>query len=233
LRHALLHGAVIMETPVDIFARMTAGAIGLLRDNQARLSELDSAIGDGDHGTTIARAVARMEDAIQSHPRDLAELLNRIGNALLGLDGGATGPLFATFYLGMAEAAPQPGATIAEWAAMFEAGRDALLKRTKARAGDKTLMDALLPAVEALRAAANRKEELGAAMTAAAAAARSGAASTAEYRARFGRARFLGDRAVGHQDPGATSLALLFEGFTLWLIPTTSEKTNNSIPACP
>jgi dihydroxyacetone kinase-like protein len=204
-----------MESPVDIFARMTAGAIALLRENQARLSELDSAIGDGDHGTTIARAAARMEESLQSRAQDLAELLNRIGNVLLGLDGGATGPLLATFYLGMAEAAPQAGAGAAEWTAMFEAGRDALLKRTRARAGDKTLMDALLPAVEALRAAANRNEALGAALGAAAAAARSGAAATAEYRARFGRARFLGDRALGHQDPGATSLALLFEGFTL------------------
>ncbi len=209
-----------IESPIDLFTRMTAGAIGLLRANQALLSGLDSAIGDGDHGTTMARAAARMEEAIAAPSANLAELLTRIGNALLNLDGGATGPLLGTFYLGMAEAAPQPGAGAVVWAGMFEAGRDALLKRTKARAGDKTLMDALLPAVEALRAAADRGEDIGAALSAAAAAARSGAAATAGYRARFGRARFLGDRALGHPDPGATSMALLFEGFALCLTPT-------------
>lgn len=201
------------EAPIDVFTRMTAGVIRLLRHNQALLSELDSAIGDGDHGTTIARAASRMEEAVALAPAGLPELLRRIGNDLVGLDGGATGPLLGTFYLGMAEAAPGPGASAAAWAAMFEAGRDALLKRTKARAGDKTLMDALLPAVEAMRAAADRGEDLGMALAAAAVAARSGAAATSGLRARFGRARFLGERALGHQDPGATSMALLFEGF--------------------
>lgn len=201
-----------MESPTAIFTRMTASAVDSLRAHHVMLTELDSVIGDGDHGTTVQRVCDRIEGVVANGPDDLAGLLRRIGETLFGLDGGATGPLFGVFFLGLSTA-PAPDSGCPGWAVMFEAGRDALLKRTKARVGDKTLMDALLPAVEAMRAAAGRGDDLGTALAAAASAAQTGAAATARQVARFGRARFLGERALGHPDPGAASMALLFEGF--------------------
>jgi len=194
---------------------MLRAAIKQVRDNQAMLSQLDSVGGDGDHGTTMARAMALVEKAIAAcKKKDIKSLLNDVGWAIMGVDGGATGPLLGTFFLGMATAmADKKPVDARGLAALFEAGLAALQKTTKAQVGDKTMMDALVPAVAALRAAAEAGQDVAACLAAAAAAADKGALSTKNFPARFGRAKNLGDRTIGHQDPGATSVWLILRGF--------------------
>ncbi|MBM4030506.1 MAG: dihydroxyacetone kinase subunit L [Planctomycetes bacterium] len=198
------------------FASMLRSAADQVRANQAMLSQLDSVGGDGDHGTTMARAMGLVEKAIaECKKKDLKSLLNDIGWAVMGVDGGATGPLFGTFFLGMAEAvAGRKPVDAKGLAALFGAGLRALHAHSKAQVGDKTMMDALIPAVAAMRSAAEGGQDVTAALAAAATAAEQGALSTRNFPARFGRAKNLGDRTIGHQDPGATSVSLIFRGFS-------------------
>lgn len=196
-------------------AGMLRAAAEQVKANQAMLSQLDSVGGDGDHGTTMARAMSLVEKAIAAGKKKaLKSLLTDVGWAVMGVDGGATGPLFGTFFLGMAAAVADKKVVDARGlAALFEAGLAALQKTSKAQVGDKTMMDALIPAVAALRAAADAGQDVASALTAAAAAAEQGALSTRNFPAKFGRAKNLGDRTIGHQDPGATSVLLVFRGF--------------------
>jgi dihydroxyacetone kinase-like protein len=199
----------------DDLAIMIRAAAAKVVSEHATLSRLDSATGDGDHGTTMRRAMRvglRAMDACTS--RDLASLLNDVGWAILGVDGGATGPLLGTFFIGMSEAAGgRQMLDASALAEVFEGAVAAVRRQTKAQVGDKTMIDALVPAVEALRAAARAGEGPRAALAKAAEAAARGAASTKDLRAKFGRARNLGDRSIGSPDPGATSVSLLFRGF--------------------
>ena len=200
----------------DDFARMIARAAALVRAQHALLSELDCVAGDGDHGATMLRAVDRLEKSFAgSASDDLKTCLLEAGWSVLNVDGGASSSLLGTFFLGMSEA-PVFGAPIGagEFAVIFEAGLAAVRKLTKAGPGDKTLMDALVPAVRALRAAADAGKTVAEALHDAAGAARSGAEATRSLTARYGRAKFLGEKTRGHQDPGATSVSLIFEGFS-------------------
>ena len=199
----------------DEFVRMLRGAAGQVQQNKEALSKLDSVGGDGDHGTTMARAMGNLEKTIAAaKSRDLKALLSGIGWAIMGVDGGATGPLLGSLFMGMSEGvAGEPALDAAALAAVFEAGLASVQKRTKARVGDKTMMDALVPAVAALRAAAAAGKDVAVALGEAAAAAQQGAETTKNFAAKFGRAKNLGDRTVGHPDPGATSMSLLFRGF--------------------
>jgi len=198
------------------FVQMLARAAEQVRANQQALSQLDSVCGDGDHGTTMVRAMGNLEKAIaEGGSRELKSLLFDIGWAVMGVDGGATGPLLGTLFMGMADAvAGKETLDADDLAGMFEAGLAALQKQTKAQVGDKTMIDALVPAVAALRAAADDGQEIASALQRAAEAAEQGAASTKDIPARFGRAKNLGERTIGHQDPGATSMALIFRGFS-------------------
>ena len=196
-------------------ARMISGAAALIREQHLELSKLDSASGDGDHGATMLRAVGQLEQAIcSSGPAELDALFREAGWRVLGVDGGASSSLLGTFFTGMADA-PAAGGSLdcRELSAAFEAGLKAVRRQTKAQPGDKTMMDALVPAIEALRAAADAGRSVTDALHEAACAARTGAESTRNFTARYGRAKFLGEKTRGHQDPGATSIALLFEGF--------------------
>jgi len=199
----------------DEIVRMLRGAAEQVQKNKDTLSKLDSVGGDGDHGTTMARAMGNLEKAIAAaKKRDLKTLLYDIGWAIMGVDGGATGPLFGTLFIGMSDSVPGKGALdAAALAAMFEAGLTALQKQSKAKVGDKTMMDALIPAVAALRTAAASGKDVPASLRAAATAAQQGAETTKNFAAKFGRAKNLGDRTIGHPDPGATSTAFLFRGF--------------------
>ena len=194
---------------------MLEGAIEKVKCEHKMLSELDSACGDGDHGTTMLRATRELEKLVTaSQSGDLQGLLSDMGWTLLGIDGGATGPLLGSFFTGMSESVAGKQTLDTEaLTAMFEAGLNALKKQTKAQVGDKTLMDALAPAVAALRAGAEANQEILQMLREAAAAAQEGAYSTKNLKARFGRAKYLGDRTLGHQDPGATSISLMFQGF--------------------
>jgi len=199
----------------DDFARMIAGAAALIREQHAMLSQLDSAAGDGDHGATMVRAVDKLETCFGAGGAgDLKTCLGEAGWSVLGVDGGASSSLLGTFFSGMANA-PACGASMnaGDLAGIFEAGLAAVRKQTKAQPGDKTMMDALVPAVAALRAAADGGKSVTEALHDADSAARAGAEATRDLVARYGRAKFLGEKTRGHQDPGATSMSLLFEGF--------------------
>jgi dihydroxyacetone kinase-like protein len=141
-------------------------------------------------------------------------LLKAIAWGVMGAAGGAPGPLLGSLFLGLAEGLPEgPSLDCPAVAAMFEAGLAKLRKQTKAQRGDKTMLDALVPAVEALRSSAESGAGVGAAMKRAAGAARGGAESTKDMLAKFGKARNMGERTLGHVDPGAMSVTYIFEGF--------------------
>jgi dihydroxyacetone kinase-like protein len=220
-------------------AQMFAAAAARIREQHAALSALDCASGDGDHGSTMLRVVEQLDRAVA--PGEAADLKTVLGDAgwrVLGVDGGASSSLLGTFFLGMGdflgtpdfpERAAAPGGEALDCrglAATFEAGVAAVSKQTKAQPGDKTMMDALIPAIAALRAAAEVGSSVSEAMRDAARAARAGAESTCDLTARYGRAKFLGEKTLGHQDPGATSIALLFEGFSSALLESQGEIGN-------
>jgi phosphoenolpyruvate---glycerone phosphotransferase subunit DhaL len=212
----------------DDFARMIAGAAALIRAQHAMLSQLDCATGDGDHGTTMLRAVERLEACFAaSGPEDLKTCLSEAGWSVLGVDGGASSSLLGTFFSGMADA-PACGAWISasDLATIFEAGLAAVRKQTKAQPGDKTMMDALVPAVAAMRDAADGGKSVTEGLRDAASAASAGAETTRNLIARYGRAKFLGEKTRGHPDPGATSMSLLFEGFHNGLEELKGESGN-------
>ena len=194
---------------------MLRSAAGRIRAETALLGELDSHGGDGDHGTTMARAVDRLEGALaEGDGAETGKLLKAVGWAIMGVDGGAIGPLLGSFFSSMAPATPEGMIDGPALVSMFEAGRAGLLKNTRARVGDKTLVDALVPAVDALRIGVDTGATIPEALRCAADAAERGAASTVELEARFGRAKHLGEGSKGHADPGATSIALLFRGLS-------------------
>jgi dihydroxyacetone kinase-like protein len=199
----------------DDVVRMLRGAVEKIRAGHETLSKLDSVIGDGDHGTTMVRAMGLVEQTLtECASPDLKGMLNDVGWAVMGVDGGAAGPLIGSLLMGMAEAAGDgPQLDAAGLAAMFEGGLAKVRTYSQAQVGDKTMLDALVPAIEALRAAVAAGDGTLAAMRKAAEAAEKGAAATTDMLARFGRARNLGERSRGFADPGATSISLIFRGF--------------------
>ena len=215
MQHAGLVEGLGMAIGYNDFTAMLRRAAELVTANQRLLSELDSHGGDGDHGPTMARAMAQVEKAVtEAAGEDWKALCTAVAWGIMGVDGGSTGPLFGSLFLGMAAACEgKDTLDTAALAALFEAGLAGVRKRTKAAPGDKTMMDALVPAVTALGEAAQAGLSPEEALARAAAAARAGAESTVEMQAKFGRARNLGEGSVGSQDPGATSVAFLFEGF--------------------
>ncbi len=198
----------------QIVAMLTAAA-DEIDGNHELLSKLDSVGGDGDHGTTMVRAMGHLRKAVDAHEGgDIAGLLQSVGWAIMGVDGGATGPLLGTLFMSMSEAVQGKDALDAgAVAALFEAGFAGVSAQTKARVGDKTMIDALTPAVAALRAAVDGGAGVVEALERAAVAAEEGAASTKALQARFGRARNIKEASIGTPDPGATSVSLLFRGF--------------------
>ena len=195
--------------------QMLEAAAGRIRENHEMLSRLDSAVGDGDHGTTILRTMEAVTKAIANHPgADLKGLFAKIGWDVMDCDGGSTGPLLGSFFMGMGDAADgQTALDCAAMVAMFEGGIRKLAKQSRAAIGDKTMMDAFLPALAALQTAAPAGDIRNALRQAAQASAQ-GAEETKNFRAKFGRARNLGDRVIGHPDPGAVSVSLIFQGFS-------------------
>jgi dihydroxyacetone kinase-like protein len=179
--------------------------------NKTYLTELDSAIGDADHGINMDRgfqAVTGKLDTLAS--RDIGGCLRTIGSTLVSTVGGASGPLYGMFFMGMGGATNgMESLSLAEFAAAFEAGVAGVQRIGKAEPGDKTMLEALIPAREALAAASADGVSVGAGVTRAAEAAEAGMLATVPLVARKGRASYLGERSAGHQDPGATSSALL------------------------
>ena len=183
-----------------------------VEENRRHLTKLDSEIGDGDHGNNMHRgfqaALERLEDADPSTP---ADVLKAVSMALIGKVGGAAGPLYGTAFLRASTALSDKEEVSAEDAAeALEAALGGIKQRGKAEAGDKTIVDALEPAVEAAKEAAG-SGDVAEVFRAAAEAAGEGAEGTVPLTARRGRASYLGERASGHKDPGAASTHLLLD----------------------
>jgi dihydroxyacetone kinase-like protein len=181
--------------------------------NKDRLTELDSAIGDADHGANLDRGMAAVVAALEATPpASVNAALKTTGMTLVSTVGGASGPLYGTLFLRMATSAQQAGdgaLDAAGFAAALRAGLDGVVARGKAEPGDKTMVDALIPACDALDAGLAAGEPLADALAAASRACDGGRDATVPMQARKGRASYLGERSIGHQDPGATSTALL------------------------
>jgi phosphoenolpyruvate---glycerone phosphotransferase subunit DhaL len=197
-------------TTADLVAWVRAFA-RLVDENKDLLTELDAAIGDADHGVNMHRgftaAVAALDEAAVATP---GTLFKKVGMTLVSTVGGASGPLYGTFFLRLGSALGDAAPVVPDaFAAALRAGVDGVVARGKAEAGDKTMFDALAPAVEALGAALADGEPWVAALGRSSAAADAGRDVTIPMLARKGRASYLGERSTGHQDPGATSAALL------------------------
>ena len=200
----------VLEDWVRSFAQLVA-------DNRDHLTELDAAIGDADHGSNMDRGMKAAVAALdESRPATPGALFSKVGMTLVSTVGGASGPLFGTLFIRMAGSlgdAETPSAT--DVAAALRAGLGGVVDRGKAAPGDKTMYDALAPAVDALDAALGDGEPLSTALKHARDAAAAGRDATTPMLARKGRASYLGERSVGHQDPGATTVALLLEAATV------------------
>lgn len=176
------------------------------------LTELDSAIGDADHGANMARGMSAVGEKLSAGaPGTVDELLKTVGMTLVSSVGGASGPLYGTFFLRMGMAAgPVSDLDGPALAAALRAGLDGIVARGKAEAGDKTMFDAMAPAVDAMDAALAAGASVQDAAKAASDAAAAGRDATLPLVARKGRASYLGERSAGHLDPGAASTAILF-----------------------
>jgi len=183
----------------------------VVAENKEYLTELDSAIGDADHGINMNRgmqAVLGKMDAGES--ADIGALLKTVGMTLVSTVGGAGGPLYGTLFLQMgASATGKSDLSGDDWAAALAAGVVGVQRRGKAELGDKTMIDALVPAVEAVSSALADGSTLDQALRRSAEAAQQGMTATIPLVARKGRASYLGERSANHQDPGATSSWLL------------------------
>jgi phosphoenolpyruvate---glycerone phosphotransferase subunit DhaL len=180
-------------------------------DHREQLTRLDAAIGDADHGSNLDRGMTAVVAALdKTPPATPAALFKATGMTLVSTVGGASGPLYGTLFLRMAASAGDAETLdAAAFGAALRAGLGGIVARGKAEAGDKTMFDALAPACDAYDAAVADGAGLAAALAAAAQAAEAGRDATIPLLARKGRASYLGERSVGHQDPGATSTALL------------------------
>jgi phosphoenolpyruvate---glycerone phosphotransferase subunit DhaL len=188
----------------------------LVAEKREYLTELDSAIGDADHGSNMDRgmkaAVAALDEA---QPMTPGAVLTKVGMTLVSTVGGASGPLFGTFFLRMGTSLTDTQeATPEQFATALRAGLEGVVARGKAEPGDKTMYDALAPAVDALDAALAERADLPDGLSRALQAAADGRDATTPMLARKGRASYLGERSVGHQDPGATTVALLVQAAT-------------------
>ena len=199
----------VLEEWVRTFAHLVA-------ENRDYLTELDSAIGDADHGSNMDRGMKAAVAALDASPPATAgALFSKVGMTLVSTVGGASGPLFGTLFLRIGSSLGDASSTLPkDLAVALRAGLGGVVDRGKAAPGDKTMYDALAPAVEALDAALADGADLDTGLEQARDAAAAGRDATTPMLARKGRASYLGERSVGHQDPGATTVALLLEAAT-------------------
>jgi phosphoenolpyruvate---glycerone phosphotransferase subunit DhaL len=199
------------EVAAPVLDRWVRQFATLVAEQREYLTELDSAIGDADHGANMDRGLKAAVAALdETQPATPGAVLSKVGITLVSTVGGASGPLYGTFFMRMGAAFGDASvASPGELAAALRAGLDGVVARGKAEPGDKTMYDALAPSVDALDAALASGKSLTDALSSARAAAEAGRDATTPMLARKGRASYLGERSVGHQDPGATSTALL------------------------
>ena len=193
---------------------MIVAAAEEIEENKDYLSKLDEIIGDGDHGTTISKAMTIMTETLVAGPADdLKTLLKNISRALLGLAGGATGPLLGSMFKGLSDGM-ETGERIdaAVFSRMFQSSEKAVLKVSGAAVGDKTMIDAFVPAVAALCRDATTGD-ITRMLEAGMQAAQTGAESTKPLKAKKGRAKNMAEKSIGLLDAGSMSIAFLFKGF--------------------
>ena len=198
----------ISRDAVILWLKMFADAIAA---NREYLTQLDAAIGDADHGINMDRGFqavhAKLPDLAD---QDIGAALKTVGMTLISTVGGASGPLYGTLFLEMGTVTlGKHELSLADWISALQAGMDGVVRRGKAALGDKTMIDSLLPALAALKAAAAEGTSSGDALRRSEQAAHQGMLDTIPLVARKGRASYLGERSSGHQDPGATSAHLL------------------------
>jgi phosphoenolpyruvate---glycerone phosphotransferase subunit DhaL len=193
---------------VDRWIREFARVVG---ENAQFLTDLDAAVGDADHGINLDRGMTAVVAALDETTQpDLAALTKKVGMTLVSSVGGASGPLYGTFFLRLATSLGAVGTVApADFAKALRAGVEGVVQRGRAEANDKTMFDALAPALDALDAGLASGSDLASALGSAREAAERGRDATEAMVARKGRASYLGQRSVGHVDPGATSAAML------------------------
>ena len=199
----------------ETLTKMLSEAADAVRENSDLLSKLDCEIGDGDHGAAMTKVGDAIAETIKNDKsRSMSTLLNDIGWAVMSTDAGSTSSLQGSFFIGMSEGAIEKDTLDnKDLVEVFSAGEARLRKQTQAQEGDKTLIDALVPAVRAISTAADSNENILEMLAKGAEAAKKGTESTKDMKAVFGRAKNLGDRTIGHVDPGATSMSIIFNGF--------------------
>jgi dihydroxyacetone kinase-like protein len=200
-----------VSVPYELVVRFIRDYARAIEENRDYLTQLDSPIGDADHGINMHRgmqaAIAKLDGLAAG---DIGTLLRTVGMTLVSTVGGAGGPLYGTLFMQMGMAASgKAELSPRDWAEALERGLQGVVNLGKAELGDKTMVDALTPARDALKEALDEGASFGDALRRAAAAAEEGMKATIPMVARKGRASYLGERSAGHQDPGATSSYLL------------------------
>ncbi len=201
---------VVTKSNILQWLEMTAA---VMSENKDYLTQLDSPIGDADHGINMNRGFRKVMEKLPAvEDKDIGNILKTTGMTLISSVGGASGPLYGTFFMrgGMAVDAKEE-LTGDDLSAMLQSGVDGLIQRGRAQSGDKTMVDAWLPALKALRESLDNDHDLLKALEEAVSAAERGMKDTIPLQARKGRASYLGERSIGHQDPGATSSYLLLK----------------------
>lgn len=185
----------------------------MIEQNKDYLTELDAAIGDADHGINMNRGFQKVLTQLPSlADKDIAGILKAVSMTLISSVGGASGPLYGTLFLRASTAvAGKVELTDQDMIALLEAGVDGVIQRGKAQLGDKTMLDALIPASEAFKNAIAEGMDTKEALNRAVTAAEEGVKNTIPLVAKKGRASYLGDRSAGHPDPGATSVYLILK----------------------
>lgn len=202
-----------MSISRDEILEWVKGCAEVLAENRDYLTDLDAAIGDADHGANMDRGFkAVMLKVPEINDKDIGTIFKTVGMTLLSTVGGAGGPLYGTFFLqaGM-KSAGKMELNLDDWALALEAALDGVVMRGKAELGDKTMVDALTPAVTSLKQSLENTATMPEALQASAEAAKEGMVATIPLVARKGRASYLGERSAGHQDPGATSSFLILQ----------------------
>jgi phosphoenolpyruvate---glycerone phosphotransferase subunit DhaL len=202
-----------VSVPYDDVVRLIRAYADVIAENKDYLTELDSAIGDADHGINMNRGMQAVVGKLDGQPSgDVGALFKTIGMTLVSTVGGAGGPLYGTLFLQLGTAtAGRQAIEPADWAAALAAAVAGVQARGKAELEDKTMVDALAPARDAYAAALDEDASFGDALRRAESAAETGMKATIPLVARKGRASYLGERSAGHQDPGATSSWLLMK----------------------
>mgnify|MGYP001940692172 CR=1 FL=1 len=199
------------QIDVDVLIRWIQRSAEVIAENREYLTDLDAAIGDADHGGNMTRGTKAASDKLaQTPPATIGEFGKTVGMTLVSTVGGASGPLFGTFFMRLGQdAGDADSLDVAGLAKALRAGYEGVVARGKAEPGDKTMLDAWEPALKALDEAAASGDDAADAIAKAADAADAGRDATKELVAKKGRASYLGERALGHLDPGAASTALL------------------------